>query len=244
MLILAGVTVLLAVLGVPPSAVVEAAVWSPAILCVAALAVLLVSAGSRRIVVTALVLLVAGCLGLVATHRLVGLSFWLVCFAGTLALVGSLLVVSGMRRSESLGRPRAPGAPIALRRFGRSGPVEPVPEDATAVAVTACFADVIVALPHAGETAEGIELDATVLFGNITVHLPPILPPDQVVMRRAFVLTAGRLRVAAPPPPTAPKDAPALLIVVIGVGGDVELRHEPDAGLGSSAPLSAASGPT
>jgi hypothetical protein len=225
-LVLAAVALLFAVLDAPASALAEAAVWSPATLCGVALLLLFVSAGPRRVVVTAMVLLLAGCLGLVATHRLAGSLFWWLTFVGALALTGLLLAVSGMRGPEQAEQPSSPGAPVVRRSFGHSGTLRPVPDDASAIAVTAFFADVVLELPHAGVKA--VELDASVFFGSICVQVPRTLRPEKVATHRAFLLAAGRLSTAPPASTAAGSMPPALSVVVVGVGGDVAVRHELD----------------
>lgn len=225
-LVLLAVAILFTALDLPVSALIKVAVWSPAILCMAALLLLFVSAGPRRVVVTALALLLTGCLGLVATHRLVAPLFWWTFLAGILGLIGLLLTVSGLRASEHSPQLRSPGAPVVRWSFWRSKTLDPVPDDASAVAVTVCMADVVIDLPHAG--VKTIELDVSILFGGITVRVPRMLQPSEVVIHRAFLLTAGKLRTALPSPPTGAGMPPALSVGIVGVGGDVVVRHELD----------------
>lgn len=226
LLVLLAAAILLAALGVPISALTDVAIWSPATLCVAGLLLLLVSAGPRRVVVAAVALLITGCLGLTATHGVVGLLFWWVLLAATLGLIGMFLAVSGLRATEYPLRLGSPGAPLVQRTFWRSKRFDSVPDTASAIAVTACMADVTIDLPHAG--VKIVELDANILFGSITVRVPRTLPPSDVVIHRAFLLAAGRLRTSLPPPSAELGMPPALSIGVLGVGGDIVVRHELD----------------
>jgi hypothetical protein len=215
------------------------AVWSPVLFCVVGVVLLLVSVGPRRIVVTALMFLLLGCLGLVATHRVLGAVFWWVSLAATLTLAGLFFVVSGIRSPVRPEHQRRPGAPLVLRRFWRAGPDWSVPQDTEAVAVTACFADAVLDLAHVGKQV-AVEVDVTVVFGDVTVRVPRAVPEDLVVTHHAFVLTKRGLA-AAPLPKREPgKPKPVLTVVVIGIGGAVTVLRELDENAGAGQPAAAA----
>lgn len=220
----ASLAIILMVLQVPREAVVQLGVWSPAVLCATALWLLVKSAVPRRIALTALTLLLAGGLGLTATHHLAGPKFWFLLLAGALAIAGATLARSGIRPATAAApSPDRPGAAVTYRRLGRSGMLPPVAEGTNAVAVTACFADVVLELPHVG--VDVVEVDATIIAGSITV-LAPNLRQSDVVVHRAFVLSHGVLT-TTPPQPRADVNVPLLTIVLVGLGGDVVVRCSP-----------------
>ena len=226
-------TILFVRLELPSSVLIGVAKWSPMILILIAFLLLVAATGPRRVVFASLLLALVGCLGLIATHGVVGSQFWWLLLAGLLACAGGILVMSGVRSRKQPNNTR-PGAPIVRRRFWRSGTVDQVPAEADAIALTACFADVVLELPYAGQL-RNIELEITVVFGTVIVRVPKELERTEVVMHRPFVLGAGRLT-TSPPLSNAvntlnedePAPPPALTAVVVGLGGDAAVRHDLD----------------
>jgi len=224
-LVVAAVAIVLAVFDLLVSALSLLARWSPALVCLAGLVILLLTAKPRSSAVVAVSLLLAVGLGLVATHQLARASFWWVCIAVALALCGLVIIFTGVAGSPARDQPPLPGHPLVLHSFREK--VHTVPQDTAAIAITACFSDVALELPHVKKM--DVEVDVTVFFCDINVRVPHDFSHEQVKLRRAFLLTGGKLITEAPEPaPPTPNKGnnfplPKLSIVVVGAGGQVTL---------------------
>jgi hypothetical protein len=215
-----GLAVGLLALGVSARSLAEAATWSPVLLLVAGLWLLLEAATPRSVTAAAVTLLLAGGLGLLASRHIVGRDFWEIVLAGLIVLAGALLARSGARAAGQGTSHGHAGSPVRRRSTVRSRVLDPIPEGTMAVAVTACFADVSLALP-----IDVSEVEATAVMGHITLRAPELRPAD-IVVHRAFVLSRSGLATAAPRSRTE-MDPSKLTVVVVSVGGDVEVRSGP-----------------
>lgn len=223
LLILLAAVVVFTALGAPLSVLTTMVVWSPVLLCVAGVVVLLTAVTPRRVVVIGLTLLLIGGLGLAASHRLVDAVVWWSGLTAVLVLGGLFLIMSGLRGPAA---DRRPGAPLVCRRLFRNEPALTVPTGTVAIAATVWWADVVLDLPYVSRKVP-VEVDATVMFGHLTVRVPDEVPEKRIVRHDAFVMTrrelkANRLQVREPEEPT-----PLLTVVAVGVGGTVKVFRTP-----------------
>lgn len=216
-----GFTLGLLALGVPARALAEAATWSPVLLLLTGIWILMKSATPRSIVIAASALLLMGSLGLLASRDLASPVFWKVLLSAIIALFGGFLARSGVRAPRREPSQFRAGSPVKRIRIGPSPAPEPIPDGAMAVAVTACFATVKLTLP-----IDVTDVETTTLVGHITLWAPKLSPAD-VVVHRAFVLSRNGLTTHAPLA-KAEMDPRKLTIVVVSLGGAVDVRAGPN----------------